>query len=157
MKKQKQTVLPRKKPRPAATGKGEPVVVRMHPPQLRALDAWIAQQGPPFPSRPEAVRRMVELALANSKEQRGRYSEKIAAKAMELAARAIDGLMDPSASADEKAVGKRRLLKGPSVRPHRGGRQKHWIKVKNRSRQPRGRAKAKPRRGSRYRHRGTRG
>jgi hypothetical protein len=34
---------------------------------------------------------------------------------MELAARAIDGLMDPSASADEKAVGKRRLLKGPSV------------------------------------------
>ena len=153
----KQKVIPRKKTGPAATGKGEPVVVRMHQPQLEALDAWIAQQETPFPSRPEAVRRMVELALANSKEQRGRYSEKIAAKAMELAARAIDGLMDPSASADEKAVGKRRLLKGPSVRPHRGGRQKHWIKVKNRSRQPRGRAKAKPRRGSRYRHRGTRG
>jgi Arc/MetJ-type ribon-helix-helix transcriptional regulator len=115
MKKQKQTVIPRKKPRPAATGKGEPVVVRMHPPQLKALDAWIAQQEPPFPSRPEAVRRLVELALANGKKQRARYSEKIAAKAMELASRAIDGLMDPSASADEKAVRKRRLFKGPSV------------------------------------------
>jgi Arc/MetJ-type ribon-helix-helix transcriptional regulator len=111
----KQKVIPRKKTGPAATGKGEPVVVRMHQPQLEALDAWIAQQETPFPSRPEAVRRLVELALANSKKQRARYSEKIAAKAMELAARAIDGLMDPSASADEKAVGKRRLLKGPSV------------------------------------------
>ena len=67
----------------------------MHPPQLKALDAWIAQQEPPFPSRPEAVRRLVKLALANSKKQRVRYSEKIAAKAMELAARTIDGLMDP--------------------------------------------------------------
>jgi len=34
---------------------------------------------------------------------------------MELAARAIDGLMDLSASAAEKVVGKRRLLRGPSV------------------------------------------
>jgi hypothetical protein len=34
---------------------------------------------------------------------------------MELAARAIDSLMDPSASADQKAVGKRRLPRGPSV------------------------------------------
>jgi Arc/MetJ-type ribon-helix-helix transcriptional regulator len=111
----KQKVIPRKKTGPAATGKGEPVVVRMHTPQLKALDAWIAQQEPPFPSRPEAVRRLVKLALANSKKQRVRYSEKIVAKAMELAARAIDGLMDPSASADEKVVGKRRLLRGPSV------------------------------------------
>jgi Arc/MetJ-type ribon-helix-helix transcriptional regulator len=111
----KQKVIPRKKTGPAATGKGEPVVVRMHPPQLKSLDAWIAQQEPPFPSRPEAVRRLVELALANSKKQPVRYSEKIAAKAMELASRAIDGLLDPSVSADEKAVGKHRLLKGPSV------------------------------------------
>ena len=63
----KQKVIPRKKTGPAPTGKGQPVVVRMHPPQLKALDAWIAQQVPPFPSRPEAVRRLVELALANSK------------------------------------------------------------------------------------------
>jgi hypothetical protein len=111
----KQKVIPRRKPGPAATGKGQPVVVRMHPPQLKALDAWIAQQKPPFPPRPEAVRRLVELALANSKKHRARYSEEIAAKAMELASKVIDGLMDPSASADEKADRKRRLFKGPSV------------------------------------------
>jgi len=59
----KQTVIPKKKRGPPATGKGEPVVVRMHPPQLAALDGWIAQQPPPFPTRPEAVRRLVEIGL----------------------------------------------------------------------------------------------
>jgi hypothetical protein len=34
---------------------------------------------------------------------------------MELASEAIDGLMDPSASADEKVLRKRRLLKEPLV------------------------------------------
>jgi hypothetical protein len=48
---------------PPATGKGKPVVVRIQPPQLQALDAWIAEQAPPFPSRPEAIRRLVELGL----------------------------------------------------------------------------------------------
>jgi hypothetical protein len=59
----KQTVVPRKKRGPPATGKGEPVVVRMHPPMLTGLDGWIAKQKQPFPSRPEAVRRLVEIGL----------------------------------------------------------------------------------------------
>jgi hypothetical protein len=64
----KQTVIPRKKRGPPATGKGEPVVVRMHAPMLAGLDEWIAKQKQPFPSRPEAVRRLVELGLnANAK------------------------------------------------------------------------------------------
>jgi Arc/MetJ-type ribon-helix-helix transcriptional regulator len=91
----KKTVIPMKKRGPPATGKGEPIAVRMHPPQLKALDAWIAQQEPPFPSRPEAVRRLLELALANSKKQLARYPEKPAAKAMELASEAIDGWIPP--------------------------------------------------------------
>jgi hypothetical protein len=37
--------------------------VRMHPPMLVILDAWIGRQKPPFPTRPEAVRRLVELGL----------------------------------------------------------------------------------------------
>jgi hypothetical protein len=111
----KKTVIPKKKHGKPATGKGEPVVVRMHPPQLKALDAWIAQQEPPFPSRPKAVRRLLELALANSKKPLVRHPEKLAARAMELASEAIDGLMDPSASADEKVLRKRRLLKEPLV------------------------------------------
>jgi hypothetical protein len=59
----KKTVIPRKRRGPPPTGKGEPVVVRMHPPQLQAVDAWIAQQQQPFPSRPEAIRRLVDLGL----------------------------------------------------------------------------------------------
>ena len=59
----KQIVIPRKRRGPPATGKGEPVVVRMHPPMLAGLDEWIAKQKQPFPTRPEAIRRMVEIAL----------------------------------------------------------------------------------------------
>jgi hypothetical protein len=59
----KKAVIPRKKRGPPATGKGEPVVVRMHPPMLAGLDDWIAKQKQPFPSRPAAVRRLVELGL----------------------------------------------------------------------------------------------
>jgi metal-responsive CopG/Arc/MetJ family transcriptional regulator len=38
--------------------------VRLQPEVLAKLDAWIAQQPPPFPSRPEAVRRLMEIGLA---------------------------------------------------------------------------------------------
>jgi hypothetical protein len=55
------------------------------------------------------------MALAASGKQPPRYSEKTVVKARELAARAIDGLIDPAAPADEKAIRKRRILKGPSV------------------------------------------
>jgi len=38
--------------------------------QLRAIDAWIADHPDPRPSRPEAIRRLVEQALA-AKPKRG--------------------------------------------------------------------------------------
>ena len=38
-------------------------MVRMQPPNLSALDAWIAAQPDPKPSRPEAIRRLVERVL----------------------------------------------------------------------------------------------
>jgi Arc/MetJ-type ribon-helix-helix transcriptional regulator len=43
---------------------GTLIGVRLQPEVLARLDAWIAQQVPPYPSRPEAVRRLMELALA---------------------------------------------------------------------------------------------
>jgi hypothetical protein len=58
----KQTVQPRKKRGPAPTGKGTPIQVRAQPDMLGAIDAWIARQDD-HPSRPEAIRRLVELAL----------------------------------------------------------------------------------------------
>jgi Arc/MetJ-type ribon-helix-helix transcriptional regulator len=106
----KQTVIPRKKRGPPATGKGEPVVVRMHPPQLQAIDAWIAQQAQPFPSRPEAVRRLVELGLTVRTKRK--QANKRADRAKELAAKVIDSLTI-EAPDDQKASRKRQLLKGP--------------------------------------------
>jgi Arc/MetJ-type ribon-helix-helix transcriptional regulator len=63
----KSTVIPKKKRGPPPTGKGEPVVVRMQPQLLAFLDGWIGKQKPPYPSRPEAVRRLVELGLKGKK------------------------------------------------------------------------------------------
>lgn len=63
----KQTVLTKKGKRgPAATGKGTLVGVRLQPPDLAALDAWIAAQPEPSPSRPEAVRQLVNFGIAAS-------------------------------------------------------------------------------------------
>jgi hypothetical protein len=88
--------------------------VRVPPAGVAELDAWIKKNAPGL-SRPGAIRRLVEMALAGAISRSPRYSEQTAAKARELAARAIDGLIDPAAPAVEKAVRKRRLLKGPSV------------------------------------------
>jgi hypothetical protein len=39
-----------------------PVLVRIPPAEIEPIDAWIAKQKEP-PSRPEAIRRLVELGL----------------------------------------------------------------------------------------------
>jgi hypothetical protein len=44
------------------TGTGAPVVVRLHKPQIAALDQWIIKQDD-RPTRPEAIRRLLERAL----------------------------------------------------------------------------------------------
>jgi hypothetical protein len=61
----RQSARPPKKRGPPATGKGKPILVRLQPAQLAALDAWIARQDARL-SRPEAIRRLVEQALAVS-------------------------------------------------------------------------------------------
>jgi hypothetical protein len=59
----RQTLISKKKRGPPPTGQGTPIVTRMHPPQLEQLDAWIARQDD-APSRPEAIRRLLERGLA---------------------------------------------------------------------------------------------
>jgi hypothetical protein len=39
------------------------VGVRLPPPELAALDEWIAKHAEPRPSRPEALRRLAKYAL----------------------------------------------------------------------------------------------
>ena len=59
----KQTVIAKKRRGPVPTGKGQQVVVRMQPVPLADLDSWIKRQKEPDLSRPEAIRRLVELGL----------------------------------------------------------------------------------------------
>jgi hypothetical protein len=46
-----------------ATGVGMGVLVRLQPDLLSTLDAWIAMQPDPKPSRPEAIRLLLSEAL----------------------------------------------------------------------------------------------
>ena len=58
----KQSVISKKKRGPAPTGKGTPILVRLQPRQMKALDAWIAKKKPPV-TRPEAIRALLAEAL----------------------------------------------------------------------------------------------
>jgi hypothetical protein len=58
----RQSVISRKKRGPPPTGKGAPILVRIQPTLLADLDVWIAKQDDLL-SRPEAIRRLVEIAL----------------------------------------------------------------------------------------------
>jgi hypothetical protein len=50
--------------RPVTTGKGQLIGVRLLPLALEPLDAWIADQPDPKPSRPEAIREALMEWLA---------------------------------------------------------------------------------------------
>lgn len=58
----RQTVITQKKRGPAPTGKGTLIGVRMQPDDLSAIDKWISEQDA-APTRPEAIRRLVEIGL----------------------------------------------------------------------------------------------
>jgi len=108
----KRTVLAKKRRGPAPTGKGVQVVVRLQPDPLRALDGWAAKQND-HPTRAEAIRRLVEIGLTvrtKSKQPPAARAE----RAKELAAKAIEKILDPSAPPEERAQRRRRLTKGPS-------------------------------------------
>jgi hypothetical protein len=85
--------------------------VRVPPAGLAKLDSWIKENAPDL-SRPEAIRRLVEIGLAHGKSARP-PSGKSAERAKQLAAKTIDRLGDPAAPTEELANRKRRLLKGP--------------------------------------------
>jgi hypothetical protein len=57
-----QDTLISKKRGPKPTGQGEPILVRVHPDMLKKIDAWRKKQADP-PTRPEAIRRIVDLGL----------------------------------------------------------------------------------------------
>jgi metal-responsive CopG/Arc/MetJ family transcriptional regulator len=60
--------MARKKPGPPPTGKGELIGVRIQPDQMKKLDEWISDQDD-RPSRPEAIRRLVDQALKGKRKR----------------------------------------------------------------------------------------
>jgi hypothetical protein len=65
----KSTVITQKKKRgPPATGKGTLIGVRLHSPALAALDALIDDRPAPKPSRPEAIREILDANFNLSRE-----------------------------------------------------------------------------------------
>jgi len=89
----------------------DPMMGFRAPPQLRtSIEAWAAASGLTLS---EATRRLAEMGLERHSKSVGKPSAKSAERAKQLAAKAIDGLVDPAAPAEEAANRKRRLLKGP--------------------------------------------
>jgi hypothetical protein len=105
-------VITKKRGRPKTTGKGVLIGVRILPKDLKTLDDWIARQDN-RPTRPEAIRQLMDFALAGSDSARP-TSHATVEKAVELAARAIERTTDKSQSVEEQQTRKRRLIKGPS-------------------------------------------
>jgi hypothetical protein len=56
-------ITKKRRGRPVTTGKGTLIGVRLLDAPLSALDSWIGKQREPDLSRPEAIRRLVELGL----------------------------------------------------------------------------------------------
>jgi hypothetical protein len=107
----KTSVVPKKRRGPPPTGKGTQVGERWHPLELAAIDAWIAASSDKALTRAHAIRRLVALGLKANKPKEAPVER--AARAKELAAKAIDSLTVGARNNDEKANRKRRLIKGP--------------------------------------------
>jgi hypothetical protein len=111
MKKSIRDIAKKRRGRPKSTGLGTGILVRMHD-QIGAVDAWIAGQPEPRLTRPEAIRRLVELGLT-VKSRPKQTSTAHARKANAMAGEQLDHLADQSASTGERASRKSDLLKGP--------------------------------------------
>src|SRR3954453_9912891 len=86
---------------------------------IRASIIRWAEKQPDRPTLSEAIRRLVELGLTVRTKVK-QASAARAHRAKELATKTIEKMMDPSASPEDRAQRKRRLVKGPSeFRQHR--------------------------------------
>jgi hypothetical protein len=103
-------VKPKKRGRPPMGGRDPLVGTRMPRALIQELDAWATHNTEG--SRSEAIRRLVEQALTTAASHQP-TSKATARKAADLAGREINQLGDPSATREERASRKRRLISGP--------------------------------------------
>jgi hypothetical protein len=88
-----------------------PVNTRFPPAEIARLDAWIKDQLAPKPTRPEAIRRLVEIALATNIAEPA--SAERVRKSSKLADRTAQELVDKSFPPEGQQRRKRALIRGP--------------------------------------------
>jgi hypothetical protein len=99
--------------RPRKKGGVYPVTAVRLPPALGAeVDKWAGSLAD-APTRSEAIRRLVELGLKVKMPARPVSKPGRRLRAQELATKAIEQIVDPSAPPEERAQRQRRLTKGP--------------------------------------------
>src|SRR5664279_4139785 len=97
--------------RPSTGGRREGILVRLESDQFEALDGWIAKQKEPALSRPQAIRRLVELGLQVKTPAKPVNKPGRRMRAHELAAKEIEKIIDPAAAPEERAQRQHSLLK----------------------------------------------
>ena len=97
--------------RPPGRIQHRPFQMRASDEFLRSIDRWRRKQKDQ-PSRAEAIRQLVERALATAAPLAPAKAGS-RRKAAELAGQAIDSLGDQTATVEERAHRKHRLIKGP--------------------------------------------
>jgi len=105
-------VVPKKRRGRPATGRDPVTAIRLSKELRETVDKWAVRQDDQ-PGRSEAIRRLVELGL--TVKSAARPTAKAAARAAELAAKAIDKHADTSAPSAEREFRKNKLLKGPNA------------------------------------------
>src|ERR1700682_5716095 len=100
----------KKRGRPA-TGRDPVSAVRLPIELTDAVDRWGEDHEA---NRSEAIRRLVELGLKVKTPARPVSKPGRRLRAQELAAKAIEKMIDPSAPPEERAQRRRRLTKGPT-------------------------------------------
>jgi hypothetical protein len=115
----KSILVNRKKRGRPATGRNPVSAVRLPAVVTAAIDMWAANNG--SLSRSDAIRRLVEKALAAGNDDHGKKPSggaeargKRVSKASDMAGKQIDDMADKSATDEERQTRKRRLLKGPT-------------------------------------------
>ena len=103
-------VIPKKRRGRPATGKDPQVVVRMPAALIAEVDAWGTANDA---MRSEAIRLLVKLGLSVPSKAR-KQSPSGSDRAKELATKAVEGIINPSVPAEERALRRRRLTKGPT-------------------------------------------
>jgi hypothetical protein len=99
----------KKRGRPA-TGRDLVSAARLPAELTAAVDKWAEDHEA---NRSEAIRRLVELGLKTQAPTKLKRSTPNKVRAVELAAKAIEGIIDPAAPREERAQRRRRLTKGP--------------------------------------------